>query len=84
MTSINYFNSDMDYACSTQCQYFKSIVSVNFIDGDVRCTKRKLRHLTPPYLLLVPSHNLHVHRHLSLSPSLSLFDTSTSIKQWQG
>jgi hypothetical protein len=42
MTSINYFNSDMDYACSTQCQYFKFIVSVNFIDGDVRCTKRNL------------------------------------------
>jgi hypothetical protein len=38
-------------------------------------------HLTPPYLLLVPSHNLHVHRHMSWSPSLSLFDTSTSIKQ---
>jgi len=46
----------------TQCQYFKFIVSVNFIDGDIRCTKRKLRHLTPPYLLLVPSNNLHFHR----------------------
>jgi hypothetical protein len=47
MTSINYFNSNMDYACSTQCQYFNFIVSVNFLDGDVICTKRKLKHLTP-------------------------------------
>jgi hypothetical protein len=84
MTSINYFNSDIDYAYSTQYQYFKFIVSVNFIDGDVRCMKRKFRHLTPPYLSLVPSHHLHFHRHMSWSPSLSLLDTSTSITQWRG
>jgi len=84
MTSINYFNSDMDYACPTQCQYFKFIVSVNCIDGDIRSTKRTLRHLTSPYLLLVPSQDLHFHRHISWSSSLSLLDTSTSINQWWG